>query len=238
MQGQRATMLTGWLRTLISSVIITILSAGPLLSAQGESTPIRGGTTLPATCQAAAAGVSADVFVLSGGGSPGLYLCTATNTWTGPLSSLTILGTTNHITVSGVCSGSGTCTIDLSPIGHTIYVTLDGGGSTIPGGFAGYLKFKIPASAGTCTISDWVIDSRDAAASDSSKTGSITLDINRSGTSIIGTGNKPLLSSASNNSAAVSGWTSTTLSDADALSFVSSGVSSVIWVLLTLHYTC
>lgn len=44
---------------------------------------LRGGTPLPSTCMPASSGRGADVFVKSGA-SPGLYLCTATNTWSGP----------------------------------------------------------------------------------------------------------------------------------------------------------
>ena len=66
----------------------------------------------------------------------------------------------------------------------------------------------------SCTINSWKTNSDYA-----TTTGSIVWDVKRSGASIIGTGNKPTLSTQQSNSAAVSGWTSTALSAGDVLYF-------------------
>lgn len=62
------------------------------------------------------------------------------------------------------------------------------------------------------TITSWQINTLYE-----SPSGSITVDLYRSGASIIGAGNKPTLSSTSSASANVSGWTNTTITTGDFL---------------------
>jgi hypothetical protein len=89
--------------------------------------------------------------------------------------------------------------------------TFDGQGGVIAAG--AYIEIPIYF---TGTLTNFTIDSY-SAADGSAVSGSITIDIKRSGASIIGTGNKPLLSSASTNTAALSGWTSVAVTVGDKL---------------------
>ncbi len=74
--------------------------------------------------------------------------------------------------------------------------------------------------------------------------GSVTVDVFRAANtaglptvSIIGSGTKPALSSAvENSSTSFTNWTSTTLGDKDNLAISLSGVSTVTYVELTLYY--
>lgn len=94
-------------------------------------------------------------------------------------------------------------------------ITVDGGGTVISTGSKGYLV--VPYNA---TITNWYV------ASDVS--GSIVIDVKRSGTSIVGGGgNKPTLSAASYATAAVSGWTSTSITAGDVFEFNVDSVSTV-----------
>jgi len=85
--------------------------------------------------------------------------------------------------------------------------SINGGGSAIT---TGHHERVYVGYAGTVT--DWKIESYDEA-DDSALSGSIVIDLKSesTGSSIIGTGNKPTLSSQSSNSANVSGWTSTAI---------------------------
>ena len=66
------------------------------------------------------------------------------------------------------------------------------------------------------------------------QSGSIVFDVKRSGTSIIGTGNKPTLSSVQSANATPSGWTSVTVTAGDVLEFVTSGPATITQVMLNL----
>lgn len=82
-------------------------------------------------------------------------------------------------------------------------VSVDGQGGVISTGSKGFIT--IPYN---CTITNWYVSA--------DVSGSIQFDVKRSGTSIVGGGgNKPLLSSAQSGNAAVSGWTSTTVTAGD-----------------------
>lgn len=85
-------------------------------------------------------------------------------------------------------------------------ITVDGGGSAVTTGSKGYIT--VPYQG---TISNWYL------AADVS--GSVVVDVKRSGASIIGTGNKPTLSGDQFINAAVSGWTSTAVSANDIFEF-------------------
>lgn len=104
----------------------------------------------------------------------------------------------------------------------TIGSRVDGQGGVVSTGSKGYIT--IPYS---CTITNWYV------AADVS--GSIQFDIKRSGTSIVGGGgNKPLLSSAVSGNAAVSGWTSTSVSAGDILEWVVDSATTVTNVSVVL----
>jgi hypothetical protein len=98
-------------------------------------------------------------------------------------------------------------------------VTVDGGGSAIIDGSVGFVT--IPYAA---TITNWYLIADVA--------GDIVFDIKKGVDSIIGAGNKPTLAAQSNSTAAISAWTTSTLSDGDVLEFVVSSASTVTWVNL------
>lgn len=78
------------------------------------------------------------------------------------------------------------------------------------------------------TFTQWKINGWSAAAG--TGTGSIQLKLAKNGVDMVGAGNKPLLSSASSNSATISGWTSTSAVAGDILtiSIVGASVASLI----------
>jgi len=98
-------------------------------------------------------------------------------------------------------------------------ITVDGGGSVITTGSKGFVT--IPYDK---TILNWYLVA--------GITGSIVFDIKRNGTSIIGTGNKPTLSSQISANAAVSGWTSVALTAGDILEFNVDSIGIITWVNL------
>ncbi len=96
----------------------------------------------------------------------------------------------------------------------TIGLTVDGQGATVSTGSKGFVT--IPYN---CIIANWYVSA--------SSSGSIQFDIKRSGTSIVGSGNKPLLSSAQNGNAAASGWTSVSVSEGDVLEWVIDSATTI-----------
>lgn len=110
--------------------------------------------------------------------------------------------------------------------------TWDGQGAVI--GTGAWQEIIVPYAG---TITDWVIDSY-TPATGVVVSGSIIIELYRSGASIIGAGNKPTLSSASTNSAAVAGWTSTAVAAGDKLyAYVSSSPVSCLKVTCTFNIT-
>ena len=113
------------------------------------------------------------------------------------------------------------------PQGNTIGslgITVDGGGIAVTTGSKGYVI--IPYNA---TINNWYITS--------DVSGSIVVDIKRSGSSIVGAGNKPTLSAASYATAAVSGWTSTSITAGDVFEFSVDSASTVTKINLVVKIT-
>lgn len=96
-------------------------------------------------------------------------------------------------------------------------VTFDGQGSVLTTGEYG--RVYVPYSG---TITSWQIDTAPGVSA-----GSLVVDLYRSGSSIIGTGNKPTLSTATTNSASVSGWTSTAITAGDNFTFYISSVTGI-----------
>jgi hypothetical protein len=116
-----------------------------------------------------------------------------------------------HALSSNVTITSADVSLDKAGFG----LTIDGGTSVITAGSKGFIT--IPYA---CTITNWY------ATSDAS--GSIVIDIKRSGTSIIGAGNKPTLSSAQRANAAVASWTSVAVSANDELEFVAEATPATV----------
>jgi hypothetical protein len=67
--------------------------------------------------------------------------------------------------------------------------------------------------------------------------GSVVIDVKRSGTSIVGAGNKPTLSSAISGNAAVSSWTSVAVTAGDILEFNVDSASTLTRVNLVIKAT-
>ena len=122
---------------------------------------------------------------------------------------------------------------DVSAVGFPLSVTfvVDGVGSVVSTGTKN--PIKIPRGG---ILVGWTLMGKPS--------GSVTVDILRAAntvglpvTSIIGSGTKPALSSAvENSSTTLTGWTSTTLFDKDNLAISLSGISSVTYVELTLYF--
>lgn len=105
-----------------------------------------------------------------------------------------------------------------------IGLTVDGAGSVITTGSKGFVTVPFD-----CTITNWYM------AADAS--GSMVIDVKRSGSSIVGGGNKPTLSSQSSASAAVSGWTSTAVTTGDIIEFNVDSASTITRNNLVLQVT-
>lgn len=145
------------------------------------------------------------------GGTPATALLQATSLalgWTGTLADSRITSATKWST-------------------KTYTISIDGQGAVIFTGSAGF-----GTAPTTGTIISWKILNGENLA-----TGSIVIDIKRSGTSIIGTGNKPTLSTAIQNTANVSGWTSTTLTANDIIEVNVDSASIITKCQLILIYT-
>jgi len=101
---------------------------------------------------------------------------------------------------------------DLS---RTFGITVDGAGTVLTAGSKGFVT--IPYD---CTITNWYL------AADQS--GDVVIDVLLGGTSIVGTGNPPALSTAQSGNAAVSGWTSVAVTAGDILEFAVTGTPVTI----------
>lgn len=106
----------------------------------------------------------------------------------------------------------------------TFGITIDGAGAVPGTGSQGFLT--IPYA---CTIANWYMAAN--------ASGSAVIDIKRSGSSIVGGGNKPTLSSQISANAAVSGWTSVSVSAGDILEFNLNSASTLTRVNLLLKAT-
>ena len=158
-------------------------------------------------------------------GSAGLPLATAGNV-SGQLP-LTNGGTArtdglSQGTVSGVVTGAMMAGTGAA---RSVGIVITGGTAVVPTG-AATAQIVVPF---TGTISKWY------AAADQS--GSIVVDVLRSGTSIIGAGNKPTLSSAQSANAAPTSWTSTAVTQGDILTFNVTSSTTVTSINITLLCT-
>lgn len=138
----------------------------------------------------------------------------------------TAYGWGNHASAGYLTSA--TAAITYQPIGSYLTSQTGAFGLTLSGtlttGSKGYVI--LPYNA---TITKWYITS--------DVVGSIVVDVKKAGVSIIGAGNKPTLSAASNNSANIAGWTTSALVDGDVLEFNVDSVATVTKVTLTIKIT-
>lgn len=173
-----------------------------------------------ATGVAGATGISGVTGPLGGTGPTGPQGTGLTGA-TGPtgigITGPTGLGVTGP-TGTGVTGPTGVTGVGVNCFG----ITIDGAGSVITTGSKGFVTIPY-----TCTITNWYL------AADQS--GSVVIDVKRSGTSIVGgSGNKPTLSSAISGNAAVASWTSVAVTAGDILEFNVDSASTLTRVNLVI----
>lgn len=122
--------------------------------------------------------------------------------------------------ITSASNGAG----GVTSVTHSIGITVDGGGSSITTGSKGYVT--IPYAA---TITNWYL------AADVS--GNAVLDVKRSGTSIIVSGNRPTLAGGQFANQAVSAWGSTAISLGDVLEFNVDSASTITRINMVLRAT-
>jgi hypothetical protein len=109
--------------------IIAVLSAS-VFAQQGSYTVIRAGGSLPLTCTVGSSG--GGIFQKTGT-SPGVYFCSASNTWSGPFGASTATVThTGALTSNQIVLGNGSD--DIKPLGSlgTTTTVLHGNASGAP----------------------------------------------------------------------------------------------------------
>ena len=141
-------------------------------------------------------------------GSTGPAGATGPTGATGPNS----ISETTATNLSGVLVGNGS-TVSALSWHSVIEISIDGGLGVPPTGIYG-----IMGASFSCAINAWTITG--------DVSGSAVVDIKVAGTSIIGSGNKPTLSSQQQASANVSGWTTTIVTLNDILTAVLDSVST------------
>lgn len=135
---------------------------------------------------------------------------------------------TGEVTATGPGSATALVATNIKVGGVGCYIT--GQGTIITTGFKGMVI--VPYSM---TVTGWHITSYNG--SGAALSGSIVVDVYKNGTSMIGAGNKPTLSSSADNSATVSGWTSTAITLEDIISFKVDSVTTCKEVSLTIKGT-
>lgn len=140
-----------------------------------------------------------------------------------------VVGIANHSATGTPSSstylrGDNTWATPTASVTRAIVFNADGQSATLSTGSKAYLT--IPYA---CTLTNYYITG--------DVSGSIVIDVKRSGTTIIGSGNKPTLSSAQRNNAALSGWTSVAISANDELEFNIDSCTTITRINLVLVAT-
>jgi len=117
-------------------------------------------------------------------------------------------------------SGTNTGDQDLY---STFGSTTDGAGSDITTGEKGRVVMPYGGE-----LKEWSITTKEGTS------GSIAYTINKNGTTMIGVGTKPNLSSQSTNSSTITDWTSVVVAKGDVITFVVDSVTSIDWVNLSI----
>jgi len=120
-----------------------------------------------------------------------------------------------------VQSGLPKWTTPSSGGSSVVSLSLDGEGAVITTGSHGWIT--IP---NTFTATKWYV------VGDIS--GSVVIDVKRSGASIVGAGNKPTLSGIASDNATISGWTSATFTQGDIINFNIDSASTLTFVNLVI----
>lgn len=139
---------------------------------------------------------------------------------TGPVTSVGNATTiTNGVVTGAMLSGTGAV--------RDFGITITGGASVVATG-AATASVTVPF---TGTITKWYLSAN--------QSGSVVVDVKRGGTSIVGSGNLPTLSSQQTNSAAVSGWTSVAVTAGDVFTFNvnSSATLTSVTLVVSLNIT-
>lgn len=100
------------------------------------------------------------------------------------------------------------------------------GGTSVPSTGNLTSTYMVPI---TCTATTWYISSN--------VTGNAVIDIKRNGESIIGAGNKPTLTNDVKNTAEISSWTSTILTEGDRLTFALDSIATANAVTVLIKTT-
>jgi len=153
-----------------------------------------------------------------GGGGGGVTTIGTINSQTKSADGAVISGA-SLVMQNADASNTGLATVNQ--ITTSIGATFNGFGTVVANSTNVYVT--IPYN---CTITNWYVTA-DAS-------GSIVVDVKRSGSSIVGGGNAPTLSSQQSANAAVSGWTSVAITAGDILQFVTSGSATVTYVSVVL----
>ena len=120
--------------------------------------------------------------------------------------------------------GDGSNLTGLATTTGTFGVSMDGLGSVITTGSAGFITIPF-----NCIISDWYLAGNIA--------GNIVFSLTRGLTSIVGAGNKPTLSSQQSASSPIIGWDITVLSVGDLVEFNVDSCSVLTRVNLVIKVT-
>ncbi len=142
---------------------------------------------------------------------------------TGPQGEQGEIGPIGPTGPQGATGSQGPIGVTGSAIGG-IGLSTDGSGSVLTTGSKGLIIIPY-----TSTITNWYVTS--------DVSGSVVVDVKRSGSSIIGAGNKPTLSSGTYASASVASWTSTSLNIGDVLEFNIDSVSTITNLNLVIKIT-
>ena len=209
-----------------ASVILTVTQQSGIMAGTG----ITAINSLTGAAQTMVTGTdSSDFKIASAGTTHTFNLPTASATKRGALSSTDWTTFNNKLNISDTAAmlspyakTSSLSNLKLASFGTTI----DGQGGVIVAASTSYGYVYIP-SAGT--ITGWALNS--------DVSGSAVIDVKRSGTSIIGGGNSPTLTSASSASASVSGWTSTTVAAGDIIEFVATSATTITRLNVFIKYT-
>jgi hypothetical protein len=126
---------------------------------------------------------------------------------------------TDDYVLSSKTDGTRSWVAQSGTSNDVIGITTDGAGSTIATGEKGRLVMAYNAN-----ISNWFITTKDG------QTGSIQYVVKKNGTSLIGTGTKPSLSSQSTNTGNTTDWDTVAVTKGDIITFEISSVSNIEWV--------
>lgn len=207
---------------ILSLPAASAMNAGQELIIEDESGSVSGTNTVTINRAGSDTINGVASMVMNTGRGKSTLISNGSNAWVFGVGALVNLATGVTGTLPTANGGTGLINADIL-IG-TLGITIDGGGSTPATGSKGFYTVTCPG-----TLTNWYL------AADQS--GSCAIDVNRSGTSIVGGGNTPTLSSAQSGNAAISGWTSATVSAGDIIEFKLTSATTITRVNLVIKIT-